>query len=197
MESFVEQLKKRRSVYGIAADIPLADDALDEMLRGIIKTVPSAYNMQSQRMVLLLGEKHARLWEIVLESIRVKTGQVTERTQKKIATFAAGHGSILFFDDTATTERFMEENPPYAQNFPPWALQQNGMLQYAVWAALANAGIGASLQHYNPLIDDAVKRDFALPAAWKLWAQMPFGAIAAAPGEKDHLSTDERYRLLR
>ncbi len=197
MEAFVKQLQKRRSVYGIAGDIPLTDDALDEMLRDIIKTVPSAYNMQSQRLVLLLGEKHARLWEIVLESIRAKTGQVSERTQKKIAMFAAGHGSVLFFDDEATTKRFMEENPPYAQNFPPWALQQNGMLQYAVWTALADAGIGASLQHYNPIIDGAVKRDFGLPADWTLLAQMPFGAVTAAPGEKDHLSTDERYRLLR
>ena len=197
METFVERLQKRRSVYSIAGDIPLTDDALDKMLRDIIKTVPSAYNMQSQRLVLLLGEKHARLWEIVLESIRVKTGQVSERTLKKIAMFAAGHGSVLFFDDAATTKRFMEENPPYAQNFQPWALQQNGMLQYAVWTALADAGIGASLQHYNPIIDGAVKRDFALPADWTLLAQMPFGAVTAAPGEKDHMITDERYRLLR
>ena len=197
MESFVEQLKKRRSVYGISADIPVTDDELDTMLREIIKAVPSAYNMQSQRMVLLLGEKHARLWQIVLESIRLKTGSVSDRTEKKMATFAAGHGSILFFDDTATRKRFMDENPPYAQNFPPWTLQQNGMLQYAVWTALASVGIGASLQHYNPIIDDAVKREFGLPAEWELWAQMPFGAIKAAPGEKDRLSTDERYRVLR
>ena len=33
-----------------------------------------------------------------------------------------------------------------------------GMLQLAVWTALAEKGLGASLQHYNPLIDDGGRR---------------------------------------
>ncbi|WP_235899137.1 hypothetical protein [Suipraeoptans intestinalis] len=37
------------------------------------------------------------------------------------------------------------------------------------------AGIGASLQHYNPVIDDMVRERYKLPKTYRLVAQMPFG----------------------
>ena len=49
------------------------------------------------------------------------------------------------------------------------------MHQLAVWTMLEDAGFGASLQHYNPLIDKEVRERWDLPAAWRLFAQMPFG----------------------
>ena len=42
--------------------------------------------------------------------------------------------------------------------------------------------IGASLQHYNPLIDNEVREHWGLPGQWQLIAQMPFG-IPAESGE--------------
>ncbi len=197
MGQFEETIQKRRSVYSIGDTLPISDDALDEMLRTVTKNVPSAYNGQSQRVVLLLGEKHKKLWDIVTEAIRLKTGKVGDGTAKKLAAFAAGHGSILFFDDDGTTKKLQEQFPKYADNFATWSQQQNGMLQYAVWCALAEANIGASLQHYNPIIDGAVKAEYGLPESWKLYAQMPFGAITAPPGPKEFLPLDERYRVLR
>ena len=53
--------------------------------------------------------------------------------------------------------------PLYADNFPVWAEHSDAMHQYAVWTTLAAAGIGANLQHYNPLIDAAVARDGTSP----------------------------------
>lgn len=47
-----------------------------------------------------------------------------------------------------------------------------------------NEGAGASLQHYNPLIDDAVAAEWKLPASWKLISQMPVGSREAPAGEK-------------
>ena len=54
----------------------------------------------------------------------------------------------------------------YADNFPVWSEQAGGMAQLSVWAALANAGVGASLQHYNPLVDADVAREWNIPASW-------------------------------
>ena len=59
------------------------------------------------------------------------------------------------------------------------------MHQLVVWTGLEAEGLGASLQHYNPLIDDEVKQEWNVPANWKLIAQMPFGNPTAAPGEKN------------
>ncbi|NFV72581.1 nitroreductase, partial [Clostridium botulinum] len=36
-------------------------------------------------------------------------------------------------------------------------------------------GFGASLQHYNELIEEDVKKEWNIPNNWKLIAQMPFG----------------------
>ena len=52
---------------------------------------------------------------------------------------------------------------------------------------LEDAGMGASLQHYNPLIDDEVRKAWNLPGDWKLVAQMPFGVPVAQPVSYTHL----------
>ena len=50
---------------------------------------------------------------------------------------------------------------------------------------LEDMGLGASLQHYNPLIDDEVRRTWNLPGDWMMIAQMPFGTPTGEPGEKE------------
>ena len=84
----------------------------------------------------------------------------------------------------------------YADNFPVWAQQANGMLQFAIWTALTDLGLGANLQHYNPLIDDQVKAAFALPASWKLIAQMPFGQPLQAVKAIEKLPIEKRVKIL-
>jgi predicted oxidoreductase (fatty acid repression mutant protein) len=41
-----------------------------------------------------------------------------------------------------------------------------------------------NLQHYNPLIDDEVKKVFEIPEHWILKAQMVFGTPTQEPGPK-------------
>ncbi len=74
----------------------------------------------------------------------------------KLTSFAAGAGSILYFEDTDIVKRASRAVPLYAENFPVWSEQASGMAQLSVWTALAAENVGASLQHYNPIIDDEV-----------------------------------------
>ncbi|MGD9559104.1 MAG: nitroreductase family protein [Oscillospiraceae bacterium] len=195
MSDFLALAEKRRSVYSLSQEASISDAQLTELLRALIAAMPTAYNMQSTRLVLLTQNAHQKLWSIVLETLRQRiAAEKFASTEKKIAGFAAAHGSLLFFDDSAVTQQFMKDNPRYAENFEPWALQQNGMLQFAAWSLLAEQGMGASLQHYNPIIDDEVKSTFCLPASWTLLAQMPFGAATAAPDPKDIAPVDTRFR---
>ena len=85
----------------------------------------------------------------------------------------------------------------YAENFPIWAQQSNGMLQFAIWTALTNMGLGVNLQHYNPLIDDEVKQAFQVPDSWKLIAQMPFGAPIEPPKAIEKIAIEERVKVFR
>ena len=73
---------------------------------------------------------------------------------------------------------------------------QTGLsIQYAVWLALAEVDIGASLQHYNPIIDAEVAKRWDIPTNWVLRAQMPFGSIESPAGEKTPMDADARYRV--
>lgn len=195
MSTFLDAVLLRRSRYALSAETTLADEALADMLRQLVKNLPTAYNMQNTRLVLLTGEAHKTLWNhIVLEALRaVAKPERFPATQQKIAGFAAGYGSLLFFLDDAVTEEYKRENPAFAANFDDWCLQHSGMLQFSAWTLLAEQGLGASLQHYNPLIDDAVKATWKLPQSWRLLAQMPFGKPTAPAGEKTFVNTDKRF----
>lgn len=56
---------------------------------------------------------------------------------------------------------------------------------------------GASLQHYNPVIDQAVKTVWHIPDSWKLIAEMPFGKPAAQPGCKEFQPVADRVKLFK
>jgi len=69
------------------------------------------------------------------------------------------------------------------------------MLQFVVWTALENEGFGATLQHYNPLIDEEVQQTWNVPSSWKLIAQMPFGKPTFEPGEKQFQPLEDRVKF--
>jgi predicted oxidoreductase (fatty acid repression mutant protein) len=71
------------------------------------------------------------------------------------------------------------------------------MFQYVVWTSLELEGFGASLQHYNPLIDDEVKKEWGIPDNWKLLSQMVFGKPTAPAGEKEFKPLAERVKVFR
>ncbi|MGI6154134.1 MAG: nitroreductase family protein [Christensenellaceae bacterium] len=189
---FYEALVKRRSVYGIDHKLTVTDLRLKEILVYILKHCPSANNDQSQRMVLLLGEHNKKLWDIVMEAIG---SHAKGTTGEKIRKLSSGYGTVLFFDDTAVTEEYAQKNATYTSLFPEWALQQNGMLQYAVWCALSMEGLGASLQHYNPIIDDEVKKTWNIDESWKLLAQMPFGVPTEQAWDRTYLPVETRFHV--
>ena len=97
----------------------------------------------------------------------------------------------------AVVEDLQSRFPLYRDNFPRWSEQASGMLQYVVWTSLAEQNIGASLQHYNPLIDEKVREEWRLPQSWRLRAQMPFGSIEASAGEKTYLPMDMRLKVFK
>lgn len=190
---FYEAMKKRRSRYDITDASPLSEQRLQEILTHAITYTPSAFHSQSSRTVLLLGERHQKLWNIVLETLRTLVpAEKFASTEAKISSFAAGHGTILFFEDMETVETLQKNVPLYAENFPIWSLQSAGMLQYSIWTALSQEGLGASLQHYNPLIDEVVHAEFNVSSNWKLLAQMPFGTPASEPDVLSYKPIEER-----
>lgn len=193
INEFTELMTKRRSRYSLSAQSTLSDAKIEELLKECVRYTPSAFNSQSARVVLLLGKNHQKLWDITKEILRSKVpADKFAPTEKKIDSFAAAYASILYYDETDTIKALQEKFPTYKDNFPVWAEQANGMLQYAVWTSLAEAGMGASLQHYNPIIDEQVRETFNIPSSWKLIAQMPFGQSTAPDQPIDFIPPEQR-----
>ena len=70
-------------------------------------------------------------------------------TEEKINSFKAGYGTVLYFEDFSVVESLQKQFELYKDNFPVWAQQTSGMLQFAIWTALSIEGLGATLQHYT------------------------------------------------
>jgi len=187
----------RRSYYSIGSDSPVLDEEVVHVIREAVKNVPSAFNSQSTRIVLLLGDEHKKLWSIVKETLKARiSAEAFAKTEVKIdGCFAGGHGTVLYFEDTSVVKKLQEAFPSYKDNFPTWSQHTSAMHQFAIWTMLEDMGLGASLQHYNPLIDDEVRRIWNLPGDWMLIAQMPFGTPTGEPEEKEFEDLSNRIKI--
>ncbi len=193
---FYEAVKNRRSMYALSNASPISDERIEGIIKHAVKYTPSPFNIQSGRAVLLLGKHHHRLWEITKMVLKERvSAKKYPKTEAKLNTFQAGHGSILFFENQEDVEHLQQRFPRYSETFPLWSQQSSGMLQYIIWAALEMEGLGASLQHYNPLIDEQVKKEWDLPEKWLLISQMPFGEPTEGPGDKEFKPLEERVKI--
>lgn len=197
--TFKEVISRRRSYYALSNGSSIPDREIEEILEFVIRYMPSAYNSQTTRLVLLLGDEHRKVWDIVKECLRKKvtSGQFEQTEQKINRSFASGYGTVLFFEDRSIVQSFQTQFPTYEENFPVWAQHTSAMHQLAVWAMLEDVGFGASLQHYNPLIDAEVKQTWQLPEEWALIAQMPFGLPVKQPAERVIMPVEERIKVFK
>lgn len=197
MATFTEAIQHRRTNYALGKDIHVSQEQIVQTVQHVVREVPSAFNMQSGKAVIAFGKTHDAIWQITLDTLRaIVPPERFAPTEEKIRSFAAAYGTVLYFDDTAIVEKLQGQFPTYADNFPVWANQANGMIQFAVWTALADLGLGVNLQHYNPLIDDKVKALTKVLDTWKLIAQMPFGQPLADPKPIHKVPIEERVRVL-
>ena len=193
--SFLDQIKKRRSIYVIGKNVQLKPAQIETIIREAVKQSPSSFNSQTSRVVTLFGESHDKFWNIVLETLRkIVPADAFQGTHDKINSFKAGYATVLFYEDQDVVKGLQAQFPLYADNFPVWSEHSTAIAQFAVWTALAEQNIGASLQHYNPIVDEEVAATFDIPANWKLRAQLVLGSIEAPAGEKTFMDDVERFK---
>lgn len=196
--TFKELTKIRRSIYNLGNAPILPQDEITDLIEACLWNAPSAFNSQSARAIILYGENYQKFWQMVENTLRqIVPADKFGPTHEKLQSFRMGFGTVLFFDDDDVIHGLQENFPLYKDNFARWAEHGNAMVQYMVWMALAEHNVGASLQHYNPLIDDGVKKMFDVPSSWRLIAQMPFGSIGAPADEKTHEPIEKRVKIFK
>lgn len=195
MSKFTEMMKNRRSIYALGENLPISKEEVTALVKEVVRESPTAFNSQTQRVVFLFGDAHKKLWSMTEDALKPLTpAEAFPNTQAKLQGFAAGAGTILFFEDTDIVKNLQDSFPLYADNFPVWSEQATGLTQANVWTALAQENIGANLQHYNPVIDEAVAAEWSIPASWNLRAQMVIGSIEAPAGEKEYMEDSARFK---
>lgn len=187
----------RRSIYALTDTLPVSEQAIIDAVEHAILHTPSSFNSQTTRIIVLFGAEHQKVWDIAEANLRKIVGDGDfSSTEQKMDSFRAGVGTALLFEDEIGVKALQEQFPLYADNFPVWAEHTNAMHQYAIWTALSEMGVGATLQHYAPVFEQDVAKAFEVPASWQLIAQMPFGGIGALAGDKSFDSVSERVRVL-
>ncbi|WP_374668295.1 nitroreductase family protein [Acinetobacter sp.] len=194
--TFVDQLKKRRSIYHLGKKVHFSQSYIASLIQEAVQSCPSAFNSQSTRVAVLFGDSHLKFWNIVKEvQKRHVPSTVFEGVEVKIDQIIAAYGTVVFYEDQDVIHHMQKQMPISAEDFPAWSEQTSGMAQFAVWTALADSGLGASLQHYNPVINQVVASYFDIAPNWLMRAQLVFGSVEAWPEEKEQDTDTDKFKI--
>lgn len=104
--SILAGFKGRRSIYSLTNESTISDERIEEILSDVIKNMPSGFNTQGTRMVVLLKEEHQKLWDIAHEvaSATVPVEQFEKLYRNRIAGFRAAYGTVSYIQVQRDTQ---------------------------------------------------------------------------------------------
>lgn len=104
--SFMDAIKARRSYYALNKEAPISGDKIEQLVNDTVLHVPSSFNSQSTRLVVLLKEQHDLFWDMVMEALKAMVPEDQfPSTEKKINGFKAGYGTVSMTHEPALTRR--------------------------------------------------------------------------------------------
>lgn len=92
----------------------MTDDELFTLVQQAVKHAPTPYNTQFTAAVLVVGEKHAELWDVIKKGLEGGSTSTVGRLEHTLTVAAAGnshgaqmagsafrggYGTVLFFND--------------------------------------------------------------------------------------------------
>ena len=111
-QPFLDTMVKRRTYYALKNESPVSDARIQEIIKHAILHVPSSFNSQSSRVMLLVKAEHEKLWDITKDVLKaVIPPEQLEGTEKKLNGFRAGYGTVCYVFPLQTS-------PPYFPSLP-------------------------------------------------------------------------------
>ena len=93
--SFKDAVVNRRTIYQLTNKSPIPDSKIQQIVEAAMKHVPSSFNSQSTRLVVLLKDEHTKFWSIVEEILKtIVPADNWEHTAQRINGFKGGYGSV-------------------------------------------------------------------------------------------------------
>ena len=114
-DSFLSQIAARRSFYPLNKTLSIAPKRIQAIVSEALQQVPSSFNSQSNRVVVLFGAEHDKLWDLTAEILKgIVPAEAWESTGAKMAMFKAAGGTALFFEDQEVVQGMQEKFALYA-----------------------------------------------------------------------------------
>ena len=203
--TFLDATAARRSVYPLTKSSPIPDSQIISLVHHAARHVPSAFDSQTTRLVVLLGPDHDHFWSSIVWPALIPNlpnEEAKQASKGRIDGFAGAKGTVLFFESTTARDAAAKRIPElYVPRLPGWGEHTSAMHQYFLWTALEAEGLGANLQHYNPLVDAAAIEKWGLDKDLELKAQLVFGGlpegkkVADLVKEKDLAGRAEKVKV--
>lgn len=90
-----DAVEHRRTIYQLTKKSTIPDAKIKEIVEAAIKHVPSSFNSQSARLVVLLKDEHDKFWDIVRDILKGMVPEESwESTGNRIAGFKNAYGTV-------------------------------------------------------------------------------------------------------
>ena len=97
-KSFAEAVKDRRTYYALSNESTIPDSRVQEIVKDAVLHTPSAFNSQTSRVVVLLGDEHVKTWDIIAEVYKQQLPEEKfNQANKRFVGFRAAYGTVRPF----------------------------------------------------------------------------------------------------
>lgn len=123
-KNFLNATESRRTYYQLTNESTIPDARIKELVTHTIKHIPSAFNSQTTRVVVVLKEKHEELWDAIMEVYKVQLpADKFEHAKGRMTGFRKAYGTVSlrwkmgpclygFWWLTSTYRSFSTKTPP-------------------------------------------------------------------------------------
>lgn len=101
-DAVLDLVKARRSHYVLNKDLSTCSaERVQEIVKQAVLHIPSSFNSQSNRVVVLFGAEHEKLWDMTTEVLKtVVPPENFEPTAQKMALFKGAAGTVSTLSNT-------------------------------------------------------------------------------------------------
>ena len=172
-----------KPIQGLGKKVHCSVEQLQHSIQQAMQQCALAVQSPTSQVLLLVQQAHEQFWQKVSQlQLNSVPSAILESTQLKMNALQNAYGTVLFFEDLDEIKQFKKHKPLQAEQIEQWAAQSTGMVQLAVWATLANQGMGASPQFYYSGDDQTrllaeLRQLLDIPVSWQLKSQLVFGSL--------------------
>lgn len=113
--AFLDAVKNRRTIYTLSNEPVVSDKRIKEIVEVALDNVPSSFNAQSTRLVVLLKKEHEKLWDLTSEILKpIVPTDMWEFTEGKMKAFRAAYGTVSLFPSLSLSPHLLESLSGFA-----------------------------------------------------------------------------------